>query len=128
MQNITSYNYQQLSGDGLVSWKLKFLSSYAIGHNCPIRATYAGSVLQNNTNFRKPLLSWFNTHHTLALTLFNFLAGDPQRYSTQLSSRRVTVNQGIAPTSFVADQQSKTILSKPIRIPSDDRDSPLLLV
>ncbi|KAL0208831.1 hypothetical protein P9112_011418 [Eukaryota sp. TZLM1-RC] len=86
-------NYQQLLADGLVSWKLNFFRSYAVGYNCPAPATYAGSVLHNSTNFREPLLFWFNTHHTMALTLFNFLVGDPQRYNTLLSSRRVTLNQ-----------------------------------
>ncbi|KAL0218919.1 hypothetical protein P9112_004572 [Eukaryota sp. TZLM1-RC] len=86
-------NYRQLVADGLVSWKLNFFRSYAIGHNCPASATYTGSVLHNNTNFREPLLSWFNTQHTLAVTLFNYLVGDPQWYNTLLPSQRVTFNQ-----------------------------------
>ncbi|KAL0205650.1 hypothetical protein P9112_000957 [Eukaryota sp. TZLM1-RC] len=72
-------NYQQLLADGFVSWKLNFFRSYTVGHNCSAPATEAGSVLHNNTNFRDPLLSWFNTHHTLATSLFNFLDGDSQR-------------------------------------------------
>ncbi|KAL0210758.1 hypothetical protein P9112_009056 [Eukaryota sp. TZLM1-RC] len=87
-------NYQQLLADGLVSWKLNFFRSYAVGHNCPAPATYAGFVLHSSTNFQEPLLSWINTHHTMAVTLFNFLVGYPQRYNTLLSSRRVTLNQG----------------------------------
>ncbi|KAL0218425.1 hypothetical protein P9112_004078 [Eukaryota sp. TZLM1-RC] len=55
--------------------------------------TYAGSVLYKSTNFREPLHSWLNTHHTMALTLINFLVGDLQRYNTLLSCRRVTLNQ-----------------------------------
>ncbi|KAL0218781.1 hypothetical protein P9112_004434 [Eukaryota sp. TZLM1-RC] len=86
-------NYHQLLTDGLVSWKLNLFRSYAVGHNCPAPATYTGFVLHNRTNFREPLLSWFNTHHIIALTLFNFLVGDPQRYNTLRSSRRVTFNQ-----------------------------------
>ncbi|KAL0218785.1 hypothetical protein P9112_004438 [Eukaryota sp. TZLM1-RC] len=86
-------NYHQLLTDGLVSWKLNLFRSYAVGHNCPAPATYTGFVLHNSTNFREPLLSWFNTHHIIALTLFNFLVGDPQRYNTLRSSRRVTLNQ-----------------------------------
>ncbi|KAL0216503.1 hypothetical protein P9112_008687 [Eukaryota sp. TZLM1-RC] len=86
-------NYQQILADGLVSWKLNFFRSYAVGYNCPAPATYAGSVLHNSTNFREPLLSWFIIHHTMALTLFNFWVGDTQRYNTLLSSRRVTLNQ-----------------------------------
>ncbi|KAL0218898.1 hypothetical protein P9112_004551 [Eukaryota sp. TZLM1-RC] len=84
---------RQLVADGLVSWKFNFFRSYAIGHNCPASATYTGSVLHNNTNFREPLLSWFNTQHKLAVTLFNFLVGDPQWYNTLHPSRRVTLNQ-----------------------------------
>ncbi|KAL0208697.1 hypothetical protein P9112_011284 [Eukaryota sp. TZLM1-RC] len=63
-------------------------------HNYPTPATFACSVLHNNTNFGEPLLSWFNTHHTMAFTLFNFLVSDAQKCNTLLSSRRVTLNQG----------------------------------
>ncbi|KAL0227094.1 hypothetical protein P9112_014418 [Eukaryota sp. TZLM1-RC] len=76
-------NYQQLLADVPLSWKLNFFRSNAVGHNCPAPATYAGFVLHSSTNFREPLPSWFNTHHTMALTLYNIL----------LSSRRVTPNQ-----------------------------------
>ncbi|KAL0207265.1 hypothetical protein P9112_011893 [Eukaryota sp. TZLM1-RC] len=32
-------NYQQFFADGLLSWKLNFFRSYAVGHNCPALAT-----------------------------------------------------------------------------------------
>ncbi|KAL0207255.1 hypothetical protein P9112_011883 [Eukaryota sp. TZLM1-RC] len=114
---------QQLFADGFVSWKVNFFRSFAIGHNCPAPATYAGSVLHNNANFREPLLSWFNTHHTMALTLFNFLVGDPQRYNTLLSSRRVTLIQENSSYNFRCGLTFKNHLEQAFHIPLDDIDS-----
>ncbi|KAL0215352.1 hypothetical protein P9112_007536 [Eukaryota sp. TZLM1-RC] len=78
---------RQLLADGLVSCQLNFFRLFAIVHNCPVPATYAGFVF-HNTNFWELLLSWFNTHHTMAVTLFNFLFGDLQRYNTLPSSSK----------------------------------------
>ncbi|KAL0216815.1 hypothetical protein P9112_008999 [Eukaryota sp. TZLM1-RC] len=110
-------NYQQLLADGLVSWKLNFFCSYAVGHNCPAPATYASSVLNNNTNFREPLLSWFNTHHTMAVTLFNFLVGDPQR--RQKLTPIASLKPAFVPVStwvlnyFISKNTSQTIMKNP---------------
>ncbi|KAL0219988.1 hypothetical protein P9112_005641 [Eukaryota sp. TZLM1-RC] len=93
-------NYQQLLADGLVSWKLNFFRSYAMGHNCAAPATYAALYFTTTWNFRQSFLSWFNTHHTMAVTLFNFLVGDPQRYNTLLSSRRGMLDQGNSTYNF----------------------------
>ncbi|KAL0207329.1 hypothetical protein P9112_011957 [Eukaryota sp. TZLM1-RC] len=105
-------NYQQFLADGLVSWKLNFFRSYAVGHNCPAPATYACCVLHNSTNFREPLPSCFSTHHTMALTLFNILVGDSQRYNTLLSSRKVTLNQGNSTYIFLCGLTIKNHLER----------------
>ncbi|KAL0207591.1 hypothetical protein P9112_012219 [Eukaryota sp. TZLM1-RC] len=93
-------NHQQLFADGLVSWKLNFFRSYAIGHNCPAPVTYAGSVLHNNTNIREPLLS----------------------------SRTVTLNQGNSTYIFLCRLTIQNHLEQAFPHTFRHRDSPLSLV
>ncbi|KAL0223374.1 hypothetical protein P9112_002764 [Eukaryota sp. TZLM1-RC] len=81
--DIDSKDVANVISDTLVSWKLNFFRS----HLCWLCTTQQHELSQ-------PFPSCFNTHHTVAVTVFSFLVGDPQRYNTLLSSRRVTLNQG----------------------------------